>query len=156
MSSVSPLAQASAEPPGRMRAAFIRESGGTDRIQVGSLPVPRPGPTDVLVRMAASEVNHVDLFVRSGAYPTHTPFPFALDTVPEFAISESPTYVARGVAALAGDRDHRRFAGQVLTARQLADTYDHSDTNGSRPDCWGYIAAYGIDEQSGKDVDQYR
>ncbi|HEX6518023.1 MAG TPA: SDR family oxidoreductase, partial [Nocardioidaceae bacterium] len=30
--------------------------------------------------------------------------------VPGFAISESPAYVARGVAALAADRDNRRFA----------------------------------------------
>ncbi len=62
----------------QMRAAYIRETGGVDKIQVGMLPVPRPGPTDVLVRMQASEVNHVDLFVRSGAYRTHTPFPFVL------------------------------------------------------------------------------
>lgn len=64
--------------PSTMQAAFIRETGGTDRIEVGELPVPRPGPTDVLVRMEASEVNHVDLFVRSGAYATHTPFPFVI------------------------------------------------------------------------------
>jgi NADPH:quinone reductase-like Zn-dependent oxidoreductase len=64
--------------PQTMRAAFIRETGGTDKIEFGELPVPQPGPTDVLVRMEASEVNHVDLFVRSGAFPTHTPFPFVI------------------------------------------------------------------------------
>jgi len=64
--------------PQAMRAAFIRATGGVERIEVGDLPVPRPGPTDVLVRMEASEVNHVDLFVRSGAYRTHTPFPFVI------------------------------------------------------------------------------
>ncbi|TAM81546.1 MAG: NADPH:quinone reductase [Acidobacteria bacterium] len=61
-----------------MRAAFIRETGGVDKIEVGELPVPRPGPTDVLVRMEASDVNHVDLLVRSGAYSTYTPFPFVI------------------------------------------------------------------------------
>lgn len=80
----------------------------------------------------------------------------ALKTVPGFAISESPTYVARGVAALAADRDNSRLAGQILTSRQMADTYDLTDTDGSRPDCWGYIAAHGINEQSGKGVDDYR
>ncbi len=64
--------------PQTMRAAFIRGTGGVEQIEVGELPVPRPGPTDVLVRMEASEVNHVDLFVRSGAYRTHTPFPFVI------------------------------------------------------------------------------
>lgn len=64
--------------PKTMRAAFIRETGGTDKIEVGDLPIPQPGPTDVLVRVQASDVNHVDLFVRSGAYRTHTPFPFVI------------------------------------------------------------------------------
>ncbi len=65
-----------AEP--NMQAAFIRAIGGTEQIEVGGLPVPEPGPTDVLVQMEATTVNHVDLFVRSGAYPTHLPFPFIL------------------------------------------------------------------------------
>lgn len=75
---------------------------------------------------------------------------------PGFAISESPSYVARGVAALGADPEVSRFAGQVLTSRQLADEYDHTDIDGSRPDCWGYIAKYGIDEQNDTDIDSYR
>jgi NAD(P)-dependent dehydrogenase (short-subunit alcohol dehydrogenase family) len=80
----------------------------------------------------------------------------ALDKVPGFAISESPTYVARGLAALAQDPEAARFAGQVLTARQLADRYGVTDADGSRPDAWGYIAAYGMEEQSGRDVERFR
>lgn len=80
----------------------------------------------------------------------------ALTDEPGFAISESPTYVARGVAALAADNHTSRYAGQVLTARQLADTYDRTDTDGSRPDCWGYIAAHGLEGQSGEDVARFR
>jgi NAD(P)-dependent dehydrogenase (short-subunit alcohol dehydrogenase family) len=80
----------------------------------------------------------------------------ALAKVPGFAISETPTYVARGVAALALDPAAAQFAGQVLTARQLADRYGHTDLDGSRPDGWGYIAAYGMDEQTGRDVERFR
>jgi NAD(P)-dependent dehydrogenase (short-subunit alcohol dehydrogenase family) len=80
----------------------------------------------------------------------------ALAELPGFAISESPTYVARGVAALAQDPEAARFAGQVLTARQLADRYGVTDTDGSRPDAWGYIATYGMWEQSGQDVERFR
>jgi NADPH:quinone reductase-like Zn-dependent oxidoreductase len=61
-----------------MRAAYLRATGGPDVIEVGSLPVPALGPADVLVRFAASEVNHVDAFVRSGAYPTPLPLPFVI------------------------------------------------------------------------------
>jgi NAD(P)-dependent dehydrogenase (short-subunit alcohol dehydrogenase family) len=80
----------------------------------------------------------------------------ALAKTPGFAISESPTYVGRGVAALAQDPEVAQFAGQVLTARQLADRYGVTDADGSRPDAWGYIATYGIAEQSGSDVERFR
>jgi NADPH:quinone reductase-like Zn-dependent oxidoreductase len=55
--------------PEHMRAAFIDALGEAGSIRVGDLPVPEPAATEVLVRMEASEVNHVDLFVRSGAFP---------------------------------------------------------------------------------------
>jgi NAD(P)-dependent dehydrogenase (short-subunit alcohol dehydrogenase family) len=80
----------------------------------------------------------------------------ALAKTPGFAISESPTFVARGVAGLAQDPEVAQFAGQVLTARQLADRYGVTDADGSRPDAWGYIAAYGMDEQTGRDVERFR
>jgi hypothetical protein len=70
---------------------------------------------------------------------TEETWPDALDKTPGFAISESPTYVARGVAALAQDPEVAQFAGRVLTARQLADRYGVTDADGSRPDAWRYI-----------------
>ena len=74
-----------------------------------------------------------------------------------FGISESPAYVARGVAALARDPGAARWAGTILSARQLADTYGVTDVDGSRPDCWGYIAAYGWDHpEDGKGIDEFR
>jgi NAD(P)-dependent dehydrogenase (short-subunit alcohol dehydrogenase family) len=74
-----------------------------------------------------------------------------------FGISESPTYVARGVAALAQDPDAARWAGTILSARQLADAYGVTDVDGSRPDCWGYIAAYGWDHpEDGEGIDAFR
>ena len=80
----------------------------------------------------------------------------ALARAPGFAISESPAYVARGIAALVADRGLARWAGQIVSSRQLADAYGITDTDGSRPDCWGYIDRYGIDEQSGIGVDEFR
>jgi len=56
-----------------------------------------------------------------------------------FCISESPTYVARGIAALAADPDPSRYAGRTLTSAELARTYGVTDTDGSRPDCWSYV-----------------
>jgi NAD(P)-dependent dehydrogenase (short-subunit alcohol dehydrogenase family) len=75
---------------------------------------------------------------------------------PGFGISESPTYVARGVAALARDAGAERWSGTIVSARQLADAYDLTDTDGSRPDCWGYLAAYGWDRDDGHGIDDFR
>jgi NAD(P)-dependent dehydrogenase (short-subunit alcohol dehydrogenase family) len=76
--------------------------------------------------------------------------------VPGFAISESPAYVAKGVAALAQDADVGRWAGTIISARRLADAYGVTDTDGSRPDCWGYLAAYGWEREDGEGVPDFR
>lgn len=63
---------------GTMRAAVIRELGPAEGIRMERLPVPEPKPGEVLVRVTATTVNHVDTFVRSGAYRTPVRFPFAV------------------------------------------------------------------------------
>jgi NAD(P)-dependent dehydrogenase (short-subunit alcohol dehydrogenase family) len=75
---------------------------------------------------------------------------------PGFGISESPTYVGRGVAALARSADAGRWAGTIASARQLADAYGVTDTDGSKPDCWGYLAAYGWERDDGAGIDEFR
>jgi NAD(P)-dependent dehydrogenase (short-subunit alcohol dehydrogenase family) len=59
---------------------------------------------------------------------------------PHFCISESPLYVARGVAALAADPEARRFSGQTLSSFELARRYGVTDADGTQPDCWRYTA----------------
>jgi hypothetical protein len=34
--------------------------------------------------------------------------------------------------------------------------YGLTDTDGSRPDAWGYIATYGLQEQTGEDIERFR
>jgi len=75
---------------------------------------------------------------------------------PGFGISESPTYVARGIAALARAADAERWAGTIISARQLADAYGITDTDGSKPDCWGYHATYGWEPEDGLGIDEFR
>jgi NAD(P)-dependent dehydrogenase (short-subunit alcohol dehydrogenase family) len=80
----------------------------------------------------------------------------AVEKRPGFAISESPTYVARGVAALAEAGDAERRAGTIASARDLADAYGVTDVDGSRPDCWGYLAAYGWEPEDTRGIDDFR
>jgi NAD(P)-dependent dehydrogenase (short-subunit alcohol dehydrogenase family) len=63
----------------------------------------------------------------------------ALDRQPHFAISESPRFVGRAVAALAADPERRRHNGQSLSSGGLAQLYGFTDLDGSRPDCWRYL-----------------
>lgn len=64
--------------PATMRAAFISQPGPPEAIEVGALPVPQPGPTDVLVRVRAVALDPVDALIRSGRYRTPIPFPFVI------------------------------------------------------------------------------
>jgi hypothetical protein len=58
---------------------------------------------------------------------------------PHFAISESPAFVGRAVAALAQDSRRSRWSGQVLSSGQLARFYGFTDIDGSQPDAWRYM-----------------
>ncbi|MEU4469601.1 SDR family oxidoreductase [Streptomyces sp. NPDC024017] len=79
----------------------------------------------------------------------------ALERVPHFAISETPHYVGRAVAALAADPDVSRFNGTSLSSGGLAQVYGFTDLDGSRPDAWRYLVEV---QDAGKpaDVTGYR
>jgi hypothetical protein len=69
---------------------------------------------------------------------------------------EDPAAVAALVAALDGDQDAVRWAGTIVGARQLADAYGVTDTDGSNPDCWGYLAEYGWEREDGAGIEDFR
>jgi NAD(P)-dependent dehydrogenase (short-subunit alcohol dehydrogenase family) len=58
---------------------------------------------------------------------------------PHFAISETPAYVGRAVAALAADPDRARWNGRSTSSGELARVYGFTDLDGSRPDAWRYL-----------------
>ncbi|WP_300558414.1 alcohol dehydrogenase catalytic domain-containing protein [Companilactobacillus sp.] len=61
-----------------MKAAFINKTGSADEINIGDLPVPEIGDNDVLIKVEYVSINHVDTFVRSGAFKTKMNFPFVI------------------------------------------------------------------------------
>ena len=79
----------------------------------------------------------------------------ATTSSPHFAISESPAFVGRAVAALAQDPDVARWNGKSLSSGQLAKVYGFTDLDGSQPDCWRYLTEV---QEAGKpaDVTGYR
>ncbi|MET7436014.1 SDR family oxidoreductase [Streptomyces flaveolus] len=79
----------------------------------------------------------------------------ALAREPHFAISETPRFTGRAVAALAADPDVARFNGRSLSSGGLARVYGFTDLDGSRPDAWRYLVEV---QDAGKpaDVTGYR
>jgi len=57
-----------------MRAAVVREYG--EPLAIEHLPIPEPGPDDVLVRIVASGVCHTDLHAARGDWPVKPSLPF--------------------------------------------------------------------------------
>lgn len=63
-----------------MRAVAVDEVGGPERLKIVDIPVPEPGPGEVLVRIAAAGVNLVDAYFREGYLdPGHRPLVMGSD-----------------------------------------------------------------------------
>jgi NAD(P)-dependent dehydrogenase (short-subunit alcohol dehydrogenase family) len=73
---------------------------------------------------------------------------------PSFALSESPRFVGRAVAALAADPGRAKWNQKSVTSGQLAREYGFTDLDGSRPDMWRFME----DEEHGRagKLDDYR
>lgn len=58
-----------------MQALRIHAHGGPEVLSVDRVPMPEPGPGQVLVRVLAASVNHLDLWVRRGLPGVEIPLP---------------------------------------------------------------------------------
>jgi NAD(P)-dependent dehydrogenase (short-subunit alcohol dehydrogenase family) len=58
---------------------------------------------------------------------------------PGFAVSESPRFVGRGIAAMAADPDRSRWNRRSVTSAELARAYGFTDIDGQQPDGWAEV-----------------
>ena len=56
-----------------MRAIVVTETGGPEVLTIGELPDPEPGPGQIVAQVAASGVNFIDIYRRSGVYQVSLP-----------------------------------------------------------------------------------
>ena len=104
--------------PTTMHAVLLTGHGGYERLDYRTdVPVPRPGPGEVLIRVAATAVNNTDINTRIGWYSK--------------AVSEGSN--AGGAAGFAGADDaDASWTGAALTFPRIQGA-----------DCCGHVAAVG-------------
>jgi NADPH:quinone reductase len=90
--------------PDRMTVIAIREPGGPDVLTAEPRPLPKPGPGEILVKVAAAGVNRPDVMQRMGLYP---PPPGATE-IPGLEIAG--VVVARGADATRWKENDRVMA----------------------------------------------
>ncbi len=56
-----------------MKAIQIRETGGPEVLRLAELPIPEPGPGQVLIRVEAVGINFIDVYFRTGVYKASLP-----------------------------------------------------------------------------------
>ena len=56
-----------------MKAIQIHETGGPEVLQLADLPIPEPGPGQVLIRVEATGINFIEIYFRKGVYKAALP-----------------------------------------------------------------------------------
>src|SRR3954462_3505039 len=56
-----------------MKAVQVRQPGGPEAMELVEVGTPAPGPKQALVRLAASGVNFIDVYFRTGLYKADLP-----------------------------------------------------------------------------------
>jgi NADPH2:quinone reductase len=56
-----------------MKAIQIHETGGPEVLHLADLPIPQPGPGQVLIRVEAVGVNFIEIYFRKGVYKAALP-----------------------------------------------------------------------------------
>jgi NADPH:quinone reductase len=80
-----------------MKAVRIHRYGGAEVLQNEEVPVPEPKAGDARVKLEASGVNYIDIYYRTGLYPSQLPFTLGTEGAGVVdAIGEDVTEVKKG------------------------------------------------------------
>ncbi|MBA16695.1 MAG: NAD(P)H-quinone oxidoreductase [Sphingomonas sp.] len=107
-----------------MRAIDPAQSGGPEVLKTSKIPVPVPGPDEVLIQVAAAGVNRPDVLQRKGSYPPPPGAPSTLGlevagTVVAAGQDVAGEMIGQRVCALLGGGGYAEYAvapaGQCLS-----------------------------------------
>ena len=111
-----------------MKAIQVTNPGGPESLQLVDVPVPKPGPGQALVRLAASGVNFIDIYFRTGLYKADLPIAIGSEGAGTVeAVGEGVSEVAPGdrVAYAMARGSYAEYA--VVPAAQLVKIPGHVD-----------------------------
>lgn len=125
-----------------MRALICEQPEGFESLRLGDMPIPAPGPGEVLVEVKAAGLNFADSLMCAGKYQVKPPVPF----VPGLELAGMVTALGQGVDNLKpGQRvmavvDHGAFAASALC--KAADVFPIPEGLGFQQAA-GFPIAYG-------------
>ena len=111
-----------------MKRVQVVETGGPEKMQLADVPTPVPGPGQALVRIAASGVNFIDVYFRTGLYKADLPVTLGSEAAGTVeAVAPGVTEVAPGdrVAYAMARGSYAEYA--VVPAAQLVKLPAHLD-----------------------------
>jgi NADPH2:quinone reductase len=106
-----------------MKAIQIHETGGPEVLQLAELPIPQPGPGQVLIRVEAIGVNFIEIYFRKGVYKAAlplTPGSEAAGTVEELGPGVTGLAAGDAVASVSVLGSYAEYA--LVPAAQLVKT----------------------------------
>jgi NADPH2:quinone reductase len=106
-----------------MKAIQIHETGGPEVLMLADLPIPEPGPGQVLIRVEATGLNFIEVYFRKGVYKASlplTPGSEAAGTVEELGPGVSGFAAGDAVASVSVLGSYAEYA--LVPATQLVKT----------------------------------
>jgi NADPH:quinone reductase len=103
-----------------MRAVVVNELGGPEVLTQAEIPRPSPAPDQVLVDVAVSGVNFLDVYQRAGATPLRPPFAAGVEGVgiiAEVGKSVTDLHVGQRVGWFSGGQGSFADAAAVAAAK---------------------------------------
>ena len=111
-----------------MKSIQVNIPGGPENLQLVEIPTPQPGPGEALVRIAASGVNFIDIYFRTGLYKADAPVAIGSEAAGTVeAVGAGVTEVATGdrVAYAMARGSYAEYA--IVPAAQLVRIPQHVD-----------------------------
>lgn len=109
-----------------MKATLVFQTGGPENMKLADVPLPEPGPKQARVKIAASGVNFIDVYYRSGLYKADAPVALGSEGAGTVdAIGPGVTEVAPGdrVAYVMARGSYAEYA--IVPAEQLVPIPGH-------------------------------